>query len=144
MWEYAPVDQADEYGRNLLSRNRLSEVEKFNLLREVSLCIAGNRADGRPRTSREEYENLILGFYQERITLDLHIFRDGTIGVLLLLSSKCRRERDSLSHFQKREECIVHYYIFRGIIVNNFLDGFQKEYLEVLFLRYTSVPQELA
>jgi hypothetical protein len=50
----------------------------------------------------------------------------GTIGVLLLLSSKCQRERDSLSHYQKREECIVHYYIFRGTIVNKFLTVFKK------------------
>ena len=79
MFDSSPIDQADEYGRNLLSRNQLSEVEKFNLLREFSICVAGNRADGKPRTSREEYENLMLGLYQERIDLDLHIYK-GSIG----------------------------------------------------------------
>jgi hypothetical protein len=52
MFDSSPIDQADEYGRNLLSRNQLSEVEKFNLLREISICVAGNRVDGKPRTSR--------------------------------------------------------------------------------------------
>ena len=79
MFDSSPIDQADEYGRNLLSKNQLSEVEKFNLLREISICVAGNRADGKPRTSREEYESLVLGLYQDRIDLDLLIYR-GSIG----------------------------------------------------------------
>jgi hypothetical protein len=92
MFDSSPIDQADKYSKNLLSRNpttpgqlcqpfirpnwietgnlrgvgkereearkisreNLSEVEKFNLLREISICVAGNRVDGKPRTSREE------------------------------------------------------------------------------------------
>jgi hypothetical protein len=79
MFDSSPIDQADEYGRNLLSRNQLSEVEKFNLLREISICVAGNRVDGKPRTFREEYESLMLGLYQEKTDLDLHTYR-GSIG----------------------------------------------------------------
>jgi uncharacterized protein (DUF302 family) len=69
MWDSSPVDQADEYGRNLLARKRFTDVEKFNLLRGISMTVAGIKANGKTRTSREELENLILGYYHD---LDKH------------------------------------------------------------------------
>ena len=71
MWDTAEApDQADAYGANLLHRARLSEKEKFHLLRATSVTIAGIRAYGRARSSREELEKSILSFYLERIVLD--------------------------------------------------------------------------
>jgi hypothetical protein len=64
--------------------------------------------------------------------------------VILWVHFQWKRERDLLPHFQKRKECIVHCYSFRGTIVDDFFDGFQIVCLEVLLLRYTSVPYELA
>ena len=71
MWDTSSVDQADEYGRNLLAKKRFTDVEKFNLLRGISITVAGIKANGKSRTSREELENLILGYYHERLVLDL-------------------------------------------------------------------------
>ena len=77
MWESQAVDQADEYGRNLLLRNKFSDVEKFNLLRGISVTIADIRANGNARTSKEELESITLEFYNERVNLDLSIHKNG-------------------------------------------------------------------
>ena len=77
MWENQAIDQADEYGRNLLLRNKFSDVEKFNLLRGISVTIAGIRANGKARTSKEELESMTLEFYNERVNLDLSIHKNG-------------------------------------------------------------------
>ena len=71
MWDTSPVDQVHEYGTNLLAKKRFTDVEKFNLLRGISMTVAGIKANGKSRTSREELENLILGYYHERLVLDL-------------------------------------------------------------------------
>ena len=49
----------------------LTEKEKFNLLRATSVTVAGIRAYGKARSSKEELEAAILSFYLERIVLDL-------------------------------------------------------------------------
>ena len=71
MFESSPIDQADSYGRDLLSRGKFSEVEKFNLLRGISVTVAGIRAKGKVRSSKEELESTMLKFYQERLEIDL-------------------------------------------------------------------------
>jgi hypothetical protein len=44
MFDSSPIDQADEYGRNLLSKKQLSEVEKFNLLRKDFYLRCGKQS----------------------------------------------------------------------------------------------------
>ena len=58
-------------------RNKFSDVEKFNLLRGISVTIAGIRANGKARTSKEELESITLEFYNERVNLDLSIHKNG-------------------------------------------------------------------
>ena len=77
MWDSSPADQAHEYGRNLLARNRFSEVEKFNLLRGISITVAGIKANGKPCTSKADLESMILGYYHERLVLDLDTHSAG-------------------------------------------------------------------
>ena len=77
MWDSVAVDQADEYGRRFLQRNKFSDVEKFNLLRSISMIVAGIKANGKVRTSKEELESITLGFYHDRLVLDLKIHRAG-------------------------------------------------------------------
>ena len=50
MWGATEVpDQAEEYANSLLLRAKLSEKEKFNLLRATSITVAGIRAYGNTR-----------------------------------------------------------------------------------------------
>ena len=77
MFESSPVDQADSYGRDLLSRGKFSEIEKFNLLRGISVTVAGIRANGKVRSSKEELESTMLKFYQERLEIDLLFHKNG-------------------------------------------------------------------
>ena len=72
MWGATEVpDQAEEYANSLLLYAKLSEKEKFNLLNATSITVAGIRAYGNSRLSKEELESCILSFYLERIVLDL-------------------------------------------------------------------------
>ena len=78
MWDTADApDQAEAYGNSLLQRAKLTEKEKFHLLRAASVTIAGIRAYGRVRSSREELEKSILSFYLERVVLDLKNHENG-------------------------------------------------------------------
>lgn len=77
MWESSPADQADAYGRKLLERKKFSEVEKFNLLRGISITVAGIKANGNPRSSKEEFASVMLGYHHERVVLDLKIHGSG-------------------------------------------------------------------
>ena len=77
MWDASTVDQADAYGKRLVERNKFSQVEKFNLLRGISLTVAGIKANGKVRTSKEELESIMLGFYHDRLVLDLKIHCAG-------------------------------------------------------------------
>ena len=58
-------------------RAKLSEKEKFNLLRATSVTIARIRAYGKARSSKEELKASILSFYLERIVLDLKYNEKG-------------------------------------------------------------------
>ena len=78
MWDATEVsDQAEGYASSLLLRAKLTEKEKFNLLRATSVTIAGIRAHGKARSSKEELEASILSFYLERIVLDLKFHEKG-------------------------------------------------------------------
>ena len=78
MWGATEVpDKAEEYANSLLLCAKLSEKEKFNLLRATSVTIAGIRAYGKSRSSKEELESSILSFYLERIVLDLKYHENG-------------------------------------------------------------------
>lgn len=103
MWDSSPVDQADEYGRNLLARKRFTDVEKFNLLRGISMTVAGIKANGKTRTSREELENLILGYYHERLVLDLDKHSDG-IAANFTVEIMKRRVLGANEKLSKRKE----------------------------------------
>ena len=76
MWGATEVpDQAEGYASSLLLRAKLSEKEKFNLLRATSVTIAGIRAYGKARSSKEKAS--ILSFYLERSVLDLKYNEKG-------------------------------------------------------------------
>jgi hypothetical protein len=77
MWDSQPLDQADSYGRELLSRGKFTEIEKFNLLRGISVTVAGIRANGKARSSKEELESTMLKFYHERLEIDLQFHKNG-------------------------------------------------------------------
>ena len=78
MWGATEVpDQAEGYASSLLLRAKLTEKEKFNLLRATSVTVAGIRAYGKARSSKEELEASILSFYLERIVLDLKYHEKG-------------------------------------------------------------------
>lgn len=77
MWDSQPIDQADSYGRELLSRGKFTDVEKFNLLRGISVTVAGIRANGKARSSKEELESTMLKFYHERLEIDLQFHNKG-------------------------------------------------------------------
>lgn len=77
MWDSQPVDQADAYGRNLLSRANLTEVEKFHLLRGISVTIVGVRVNGNVKSSKEEMAAKMLNLFKERVEIDLNIHRNG-------------------------------------------------------------------
>jgi hypothetical protein len=46
MWESPPIDQADAYGKDELSKAKLTEVEKFHLLEGISGGLLENHSDG--------------------------------------------------------------------------------------------------
>jgi hypothetical protein len=50
MWESPAIDQADAYGKDLLSKAKLTEVEKFHLLRGISVTIVGVRVNGNAKS----------------------------------------------------------------------------------------------
>lgn len=77
MWDSPPSDQADAYGRELLNKGKLSQLEKFNLVRGISVTVAGIRATGQARSSREELESIMLVLYRERVAIDLNIHSKG-------------------------------------------------------------------
>ena len=78
MWGATDVpDQAEAYANSLLLRAKLTEKEKFNLLRATSVTVAGIRAYGKPRSSKEELEASILSCFLERIVLDLKFHEKG-------------------------------------------------------------------
>ena len=70
-------DQAETYAVNLLSRAKFTEKEKFNLLRATSVTIAGIRAYGAARSSKEELESSILKLYLDKVVLDLKFHENG-------------------------------------------------------------------
>lgn len=84
MWESSPADQADSYDRNLLERNKFSDVEKFDLLRGISITVAGIKVNGNPRSSKEEFASIMLGYYHQRLVLDLKIYGSGIAANLTL------------------------------------------------------------
>ena len=78
MWGVTEVpDQAEGYASGLLVRGKLTEKEKFNLLRATSVTVACIRAYGKARSSKEELEASILSFYLKRIVLDLKYHEKG-------------------------------------------------------------------
>jgi hypothetical protein len=77
MWESPAIDQADAYGKDLLSKAKLTEVEKFHLLRGISVTIVGVRVNGNAKSSKEEMAAKMLTLYKERVEMDLQIHKNG-------------------------------------------------------------------
>ena len=78
MWGATEVSyQAEGYASSLLLRAKLTEKEKFNLLRATSVTIAGIRAYSKARSSKGELEASILSFYLKRIVLHLKYHEKG-------------------------------------------------------------------
>ena len=91
MWGATEVsDQAEGYASSLLLRAKLTEKERFNLLRATSVTVAGIRAYGKARSSKEELEPSILSFYLKRIVLDLKYHE---IGIAANLSYDIMKKR---------------------------------------------------
>ena len=110
MWDSSPSDQADAYGRNLLERNKFSEVEKFNLLRGISMTVAGIKVTGNARSSKEELETVLLGYYHERLVLDLKTYSaiiaaDFTLDMMKkrVLGSKKKLSKRTIEALEKAE-----------------------------------------
>ena len=81
-------DQAEWYASSLLLRAKLTEKEKYNLLRATSVTIAGIRAYGKARSSKGELAS-ILSFYLERIVLDLKYHEKGIAANLSYVKKRC-------------------------------------------------------
>ena len=73
------LDQADAYGRNLVSRAKLTALEKYNMLRATSVTVAGVKASGMAKMSKGELEATVLKFYLERIILDYTITKTKSV-----------------------------------------------------------------
>jgi hypothetical protein len=69
MWESPAIDQADAYGKDLLSKAKLTE--KFHLLRGISVSIVGVRVNGNAKSSKDEMAAKMLTLYEERVGMDL-------------------------------------------------------------------------
>ena len=85
MWQSTEtIDQADAYGKNLLAGAppKMSEVDKFNLLRSLSVTTAGIRAHGEGTMSKEQLETRVLTYYHGVIKLDLARHKGGLSGNL--------------------------------------------------------------
>ena len=104
MWDASEsVDQADAYGRNLVARAQLTEVEKYNMLRAASVTVAGVKAYGMAKMSKAELEATCLKLYLERIVLDLHQYRNG-IGAAFDLEMMSKRSLASGKTLTKRKQ----------------------------------------
>lgn len=104
MWDASEsVDQADAYGRNLVARAKLTEVEKYNMLRAASVTVAGVKAYGMAKMSKAELESTCLKLYLERIVLDLHQYRNG-IGAAFDLEMMSKRSLASGKTLTKRKQ----------------------------------------
>ena len=78
MWENPDsADQAKAYGDQLLHDARLTDAERFLMLRALSVTIVGVRVSSESRMSKEEVESKMLAMYQERIVIDLHEQKEG-------------------------------------------------------------------
>jgi hypothetical protein len=73
------------------TKNKFTEVEKFNLLRSISITVAGIKANMKPKTSKEELETLTLSFCIERVELDLKTHSGGNAANLTLEIMKKRK-----------------------------------------------------
>ena len=104
MLDSAPADQSEECSRRLLDNCRLSEVEKFNMLRGISATVASIRATLPARSSKEEHERVMLSLYHERVAIDLNIHRN-TLEVDIEVYRKplvVERQHHSLEFFLRR------------------------------------------
>jgi hypothetical protein len=73
MWGASEAcNQAENYAIDLLSRAIFSDRDKFDLIRATAVTIAGIRAHGRAKSSREELEATMLKLYLERVVMDLN------------------------------------------------------------------------
>lgn len=99
MWESAEaIDQADAYAKKLLTSAlpRLTALEKFNMLRSVSITSAGMRAYGEGTMSKEQLEAKVLKHYLEVIVLDVARHQKGlaenlTVDMMSQRSLKLKR-----------------------------------------------------
>ena len=97
------LDQADAYGRNLVSRAKLTALEKYNMLRVHSVTVAGVKAYGMAKMSKVELEATVLKFYLERIVLDLHTYKNG-IGAAFDYEMMSKRSLESGKAIPKRKQ----------------------------------------
>lgn len=97
------LDQADAYGRNLVSRAKLTALEKYNMLRATSVTVAGVKAYGMAKMSKGELEATVLKFYLERIVLDLHNYKNG-IGAAFDFEIMSKRSLESGKALTKRKQ----------------------------------------
>ena len=92
------VDQADAYAKKLLTSAlpRLTALDKFNMLRSVSITSAGMRAYGEGTMSKEQLEAKVLKHYLEVIVLDVARHQKGlaenlTVDMMSQRSLKLKR-----------------------------------------------------
>ena len=70
MWQSAEsIDQADAYGKyyTAAALPKMSDVDKFNLLRSLSVTTAGMRAHGEGVMSEEQHGDGEVRLWEERI-----------------------------------------------------------------------------
>ena len=93
MWQSTEsIDQADEYGRKLLAAAlpKMTDIEKFNLLRSISITTAGMRAHSEGTMSKEQVESAVLHHYHTVLSLDLARHQGGLSGKLTVENLKQR------------------------------------------------------
>ena len=85
-------DQATEYLRLLLKNFDGSPAEKFYLLRQISVTVAGDRTYREPIVSKAEVDSQMLKYYLERVEIDLVMYKDT-------ISSHLTKEMMRMTHF---------------------------------------------
>ena len=85
-------DQATDYMTLLLDNCDGSQAEKFQLLRQISVTVAGDRIYREAIVGKSEVDSQMLKYYLERIEIDLTIYKGS-------IATKLTKEIMSMTHF---------------------------------------------
>ena len=85
-------DQATDYMMLLLDNCDGSQADKFQLLRQISMTVAGDKIYREAIVGKREVDSQMLKYYLERIEIDLTIYKGS-------IATKLTKEIMSMTHF---------------------------------------------